>query len=63
MTNAVVILLKGKYEVGSNRADQQTRITTTQKLTNVSEVLTASIIALMMEAVSTSETSVNFYRD
>jgi hypothetical protein len=32
------------------------------KLTDVSEVLTASIIrALMMEAVSTSEMSVNFY--
>jgi hypothetical protein len=33
------------------------------KLTDVSELLrtTASIIALMMEAVSTSETSVNFY--
>jgi hypothetical protein len=31
-------------------------------LTDVSEVLTASIfIALMMEAVSTSETSVSFY--
>jgi hypothetical protein len=31
-------------------------------LINVSEVLTASItIALMMEAVNTSETSVNFY--
>jgi hypothetical protein len=34
-----------------------------QKLTDVSEVFTAYyiIIALMMEAVSTSETSVNFY--
>jgi hypothetical protein len=35
------------------------------KLTDVSEVLTASIIktiALMMEAVSTSETSVSFYQ-
>jgi hypothetical protein len=30
-------------------------------LTDVSEVLTAAIIALMMEAVSTSEKSVNFY--
>jgi hypothetical protein len=30
------------------------------KLTDVAEVHTASIIALMMEAVSTSETSVNF---
>jgi hypothetical protein len=31
-------------------------------LTDVSEVLTASIIiALMMDAVSTSETTVNFY--
>jgi hypothetical protein len=28
---------------------------------DVSEVITASIIALMMEAVNTSETSVNFY--
>jgi hypothetical protein len=34
-----------------------------QKITNVSEVLTASIIrALVMEAVITSETSVNFYQ-
>jgi len=32
----------------------------TLKLTDVSEVHTASIITLMMEAVSTSETSVNF---
>jgi hypothetical protein len=35
------------------------------KFTNISEVLDASIIgkiALMMEAASTSETSVNFYR-
>jgi hypothetical protein len=33
------------------------------KFTDISEVLTASIImaALMMEVVSTSETSVNFY--
>jgi hypothetical protein len=31
------------------------------KLTIVSEVLTASIIALMMVAVSTSKTSVNLY--
>jgi hypothetical protein len=31
------------------------------KLTDVSEVLTAPIIALMMEAVSISDTSVNFY--
>jgi hypothetical protein len=31
------------------------------KLTNVSDVFTASIITLMMEAVSTSEMSVNFY--
>jgi hypothetical protein len=30
-------------------------------LTDVSEVRTASIIALMMEAVRTSETSVNIY--
>jgi archaellum biogenesis protein FlaJ (TadC family) len=30
-------------------------------LTDVSEVCTASIIALMMEAVRTSETSVNIY--
>jgi hypothetical protein len=30
------------------------------KSTDVSEVLTASIIALMMEAIRTSETSVNF---
>jgi hypothetical protein len=30
-------------------------------LTDVSEVGTASIIALMMEAVRTSETSVNIY--
>jgi hypothetical protein len=30
-------------------------------LTDVSEVRTASIIALMMEAVSTYETSVNIY--
>jgi hypothetical protein len=30
--------------------------------TNVSEVLAASIIALRMEAASTSETSVNFYQ-
>jgi hypothetical protein len=34
-----------------------------QKLTDVLEELTASvIIALMMEAASTSETSVNFYQ-
>jgi hypothetical protein len=34
-----------------------------QKFTDVLVVLTASIIiALMMEAVSTSETSVNFYQ-
>jgi hypothetical protein len=32
----------------------------TLKLTDVSEVCTASIIALIMEAVRTSETSVNF---
>jgi hypothetical protein len=31
-------------------------------LTDVSEVLTASMIALMMEAESTSESSVNFYK-
>jgi hypothetical protein len=31
------------------------------KLTDVSEVLTACIITLMTEAVSTSETSVNFF--
>jgi hypothetical protein len=31
------------------------------KLVDVSEVLTASIIALTMEAVSASETSDNFY--
>jgi hypothetical protein len=31
-----------------------------QELTDVSEVFTASIIALIMEAVSTSETSVKF---
>jgi hypothetical protein len=30
--------------------------------TNVSEVLAASIIAVMMEAARTSETLVNFYR-
>jgi hypothetical protein len=30
--------------------------------TDISEVLTASIITLMMEAVSTSEMSVNFYK-
>jgi hypothetical protein len=30
------------------------------KLTQVSEVRNASVIALMMEAVQTSETSVNF---
>jgi hypothetical protein len=30
-------------------------------LTDVSEVLTASIITLMIEAVSTSEMSVKFY--
>jgi hypothetical protein len=30
--------------------------------TSVSEVLAASIITLMMEAASTSETSVNFYQ-
>jgi hypothetical protein len=33
----------------------------TWKLADVSEVLTASIIALMMEAVSTCEASVIFY--
>jgi hypothetical protein len=33
-----------------------------QKLTDVSEVRTASIIRVMMEAVSTSEMSVNFYQ-
>jgi hypothetical protein len=32
------------------------------KFADVSEVLVASIIALMMEAASTSETSVNFYQ-
>jgi hypothetical protein len=32
------------------------------KSTDVLEVLTASIIALMMEAVRTSETSVSFYQ-
>jgi hypothetical protein len=31
-------------------------------LTDVSEVLIASVIALMMEAVSTSQTSANFYQ-
>jgi hypothetical protein len=31
------------------------------KLTNVSDAITASIIALMMEAVITSEASVNLY--
>jgi hypothetical protein len=30
--------------------------------TDISEVLAASIIALMMEAASTSETLVNFYK-
>jgi hypothetical protein len=33
-----------------------------QRFTDVSEVLTASIIALTMEAASTSDTSVNFYK-
>jgi hypothetical protein len=34
-----------------------------QKFTYISEVLAASIIrTIMMEAASTSETSVNFYR-
>jgi hypothetical protein len=32
------------------------------KITSISEVCTASIIALMMEAASTSETSVNLYQ-
>jgi hypothetical protein len=32
------------------------------KFTDVSDVLAASIIALMMEATSTSETSENFYQ-
>jgi hypothetical protein len=32
------------------------------KLTDVSEVLTASIITLMIEAVSSSEMSVSFYK-
>jgi hypothetical protein len=32
-----------------------------QKLNDVSEVVTASIIRAMMEAVSTSDVSVNFY--
>jgi hypothetical protein len=32
------------------------------EVTDVSEVLTASIIALIMEAASTSETSLNFYQ-
>jgi hypothetical protein len=32
------------------------------KFTDVSEVLAASIIALMMEAASTCETSVNVYQ-
>jgi hypothetical protein len=32
-----------------------------QKFTAASEVLAASTIALMMEAASTSETSINFY--
>jgi hypothetical protein len=33
-----------------------------EKFTDVSEVLVASIIRAMMEAASTSETSVNFYQ-
>jgi hypothetical protein len=33
-----------------------------QKLTNISEVLTAFIITLVMKAVSTSEMSVNLYK-
>jgi hypothetical protein len=33
-----------------------------QKLTDISEVLTAAITALMMMAVSTSEMFINFYR-
>jgi hypothetical protein len=33
-----------------------------QKFTDVSEVLAASIIKAMMEAASTSETSVNSYQ-
>jgi hypothetical protein len=37
------------------------RSVVSQKLTDDSDVLTASIIALMMEAGSTSKTSVNFY--
>jgi hypothetical protein len=32
------------------------------KFTNISEVLAASIRAMMMEAASTSETSVNFHQ-
>jgi hypothetical protein len=32
------------------------------KFTNVSETLSAAIIALVMEAANTSETSVNFYQ-
>jgi hypothetical protein len=32
------------------------------KFTDILEVFAASIIALMMEAASTSETSVNFYQ-
>jgi hypothetical protein len=31
-------------------------------LTDVSELLTASIIAMLVEAINTSETSVNFYQ-
>jgi hypothetical protein len=37
------------------------RSVVSSKLTDVSEVLTASIMRAMMVAVSTSETSVNFY--
>jgi hypothetical protein len=33
-----------------------------QKMTDVSEVLTASIFTLMMEAASTSKMSVSFYK-
>jgi hypothetical protein len=33
-----------------------------QKFTDVSEVLAASVIALMMKAARTSETLVNFYQ-
>jgi hypothetical protein len=47
----------------ANMSSGKLRRVVSKKLTDVLEVLTASIIiVVMMEAVSTSETSVSFYK-